>query len=185
MSNFNKVDFKNKRTIVRDEKYCQRPIYLFKNQRMCITKKPNWLKTGWNFTQIGSEEWHHAFRNLSKSAFGLWLYSMENQNNFGFSLVPNYVCKHLGFKSEKTYHNAKKELIEKGWWIDMSNENDDYKETICLAFPEMDTEWSDSTWHPDYEHTEEIDANLYDWMGEIYDDDYGNFNTREAWERSY
>jgi len=183
MADFNKCDFKKKRTIVQDEYFHQRPIALFKNQRLCVTRKPNYKGIGESFLQIGSEEWHYAFRTLSKSALGLWLYSMENTNGYGFALVPSYVCKNLGFKSEKTYHNAKKELIEKGFWIDKSDEGVDYKETICLAFPEMDVDWCNETHKSGYEHDGDMD--IYPWYADHYDEDYGVSYEQNAWDRGW
>lgn len=75
-----------------------------------------------NFKDASKTAWYHveamsqAYKNLTKSAFALWLYIARNQN--GYRLELSYVAFNKMFDvSERSYRDAKLELIEKGYMI--------------------------------------------------------------------
>lgn len=55
-----------------------------------------------------------AMKELSYSAYMLYMYFCINANDFSFWLSMKYVCKNTGF-SRSTYYSAMRELQEKGY----------------------------------------------------------------------
>ena len=63
------------------------------------------------FLQINKKDWEEAFQTLGQSAFGLYLYLANNNDDFRIALSPVAVKKAIGI-SESTYRRAIDELIK-------------------------------------------------------------------------
>jgi ferredoxin len=59
-----------------------------------------------------------AAQKLDAGAFKLWVYFAKNQNGYEFALSSSEVEKTFGMKI-KQYNNAVKELIEKGYLVEI------------------------------------------------------------------
>ena len=57
-------------------------------------------------------------RALNGSAYKLWSYLGHNQNEHEFGLSMEDVCRQTGI-SKNSYHRAVKELIEKGYLVEV------------------------------------------------------------------
>lgn len=67
-----------------------------------------------NFSQVGNDEWQRAARELSGSAFKLYLYLAGNKDGFELALSQKAVEDTTGL-SKNTYHRAVEELETKGY----------------------------------------------------------------------
>lgn len=67
-----------------------------------------------NFLQVGNDEWQRAARELSGSAFKLYLYLAGNKDGFELALSQKAVEDTTGL-SKNTYHRAVEELETKGY----------------------------------------------------------------------
>ena len=84
------------------------------NQYHLYIKKPEKYDTAF---YIGNREnTNEAFRVLSKSGFGLYMWLLENQANYDFDLFSTKVQKDLGFCA-RTYDNAVAELKKNNYLV--------------------------------------------------------------------
>lgn len=67
-----------------------------------------------NFLQVGNDEWQRAARELSGSAFKLYLYLAGNKDGYDLALSQKAVENMIGL-SKNTYHQAVKELEAKSY----------------------------------------------------------------------
>ena len=81
------------------------------NQKIIRIQRKKYQK---NFLQIGSDEWHEAVNNLRPSAFTIYLYLADNRDGFLLEMSAVTIEKLFGIK-KSSYHNALKELEEKGY----------------------------------------------------------------------
>ena len=81
------------------------------NQKVIRIQRKKYQK---NFLQIGSDEWHEAVNNLRPSAFTIYLYLADNRDGFLLEMSAVTIEKLFGIK-KSSYHNALKELEEKGY----------------------------------------------------------------------
>lgn len=63
---------------------------------------------------VGIEEIREAAKNLTPSAFKLYLYLVENEDGWEFVLSPKDFQNSYGL-AESTYRKAKQELVDKGY----------------------------------------------------------------------
>ena len=69
----------------------------------------------------------NAARALKAGAFKLWIYFSKNQNGYEFALSNKAVEENFGIKKDQ-YDTAIKELIEKGYLIETSNNHFTFEE---------------------------------------------------------
>ena len=81
------------------------------NQKIIRIQRKKYQK---NFLQIGSDEWHEAVNTLRPSAFTIYLYLADNRDGFLLEMSAVTIEKLFGIK-KSSYHNALKELEEKGY----------------------------------------------------------------------
>ena len=81
------------------------------NQKVIRIQRKKYQK---NFLQIGSDEWREAVNNLRPSAFTIYLYLADNRDGFLLEMSAVTIEKLFGIK-KSSYHNALKELEEKGY----------------------------------------------------------------------
>ena len=93
------------------------------NQLITISKKPRHYKE--NYLQISNDEWEKAFRELSSSAFGMWLWLIRHDGTFKNELSKVAFKKDLGL-SDSTYERAWKELKDKGYAVKDKKHNNIY-----------------------------------------------------------
>lgn len=93
------------------------------NQLITISKKPRHYKE--NYIQISNDEWEKAFRELSSSAFGMWLWLVRHDETFKNELSKAAFKKDLGL-SDSTYERAWKELKDKGYAVKDKKHNNLY-----------------------------------------------------------
>ena len=67
-----------------------------------------------DFLQVSNDEWQKAARELSGSAFKLYLYLAGNKDGYVLALSQKVVEDMIGL-SKNTYHQAVKELEAKGY----------------------------------------------------------------------
>lgn len=67
-----------------------------------------------NFLQVGNDEWQRAARELTGSAFKLYLYLAGNRDGYDLALSQKAVEDATGL-SKNTYHRAVEELETKGY----------------------------------------------------------------------
>lgn len=84
------------------------------NQYTVIIKKSICEK---NFLQINNQEWQDAFKVLTRSAFGLYLYLAANAQGYRLELSQATLENEIGIK-KSAYSDARKELIDKGYLVD-------------------------------------------------------------------
>lgn len=82
------------------------------NQRVVVIEKDK--VTTPPFVQINQDDWTEAFKNLTRSAFGIYLYLSQFPNGHNFEYSPTAVEK-LGLMTKGTATKAWQELIEKGY----------------------------------------------------------------------
>ena len=66
------------------------------------------------YLKLSQENWFSAFKNLTRSAFGIYLYLSQFPNGYSFEYSPTAVEK-LGLMTKGTATKAWQELIEKGY----------------------------------------------------------------------
>lgn len=93
------------------------------NQLITISKKSRHYKE--NYIQISNDEWEKAFRELSSSAFGMWLWLVRHDETFKNELSKAAFKKDLGL-SDSTYERAWKELKDKGYAVKDKKHNNLY-----------------------------------------------------------
>lgn len=94
------------------------------NQLITISKKPRHYENG-DYLQISNPEWEKAFRELSSSAFGMWLWLIRHDGTFKNELSKVAFKKDLGL-SDSTYERAWKELKDKGYAVKDKKHNNLY-----------------------------------------------------------
>lgn len=70
-----------------------------------------------DFLQVENSDWMYAFEDLTRSAFGIYLYLAKNQNGYKFEYSPQAIAN-TGMMAKGTASDARKELIEKGYIVD-------------------------------------------------------------------
>lgn len=106
-----------------------------------------------NFRDVKKSAFYHndalteAFNTLSHSAFGLWLYISRNKNGFKLDLSYAALSKQFNI-SERSYRDAKKELIDKKYAVKIGPRIYNFYEypydgTEQGAFLESETETDD------------------------------------------
>ncbi len=93
------------------------------NQLITISKKP--AHYNGDYLQISNSEWEKAFRELSSSAFGMWLWLIRHNESFKNELSKAAFKKDLGL-SDSTYERAWKELKDKGYAVKDKKHNNLY-----------------------------------------------------------
>ena len=73
------------------------------------------------------EALQYAMIDLKSSGFKLWCYLNKNQNGYTFGLSPVDAIK-WGVGCKKSYDNAVKELIEKGYLVNRGGNHYDFYE---------------------------------------------------------
>lgn len=90
-----------------------------RNSKHIIIHKPAYKQ----FMQVNfEEEIVEAYKLLSKSGLGLYLYLAKNKDSYDMDLSKADFCNKLEV-SDTTYKNAKKELIEAGYLIPHTNQD--------------------------------------------------------------
>ena len=92
----------------------------YPNQKVIYIQKDKCEK---DFLQISIDEWQEAARELSDSAFKLYLYLGANNNGFKIALSQKAVQDAIGL-SKSSYHRAVDELIERGYLISDKHNNE-------------------------------------------------------------
>lgn len=87
--------------------------------------KINKSKMESGFSMMGHEELREAYKNLTPSGLALYLYFMENKDNYTSALSPADFCKKYGL-SESSYRRAKRELKDKGYIVDRESNKVDF-----------------------------------------------------------
>lgn len=95
------------------------------NQKFGTIHKKNYKDEGMKFMYVGIEEIRNAAKNLTPSAFKLYLYFAENADDWKFSLSFNDFNQAYGV-AESTYRKAKQELIDKGYIVEREHNNFDF-----------------------------------------------------------
>jgi hypothetical protein len=83
----------------------------YANQRIVKIKKDQCKD---NFLQINNDDWHDAIRQLSSSAFALYLYLASNNDGFILALSQKAVQAATGL-SKASYHRGVAELFDNGY----------------------------------------------------------------------
>jgi hypothetical protein len=78
------------------------------------------IKDGDIFIMVKWEDYTAAANELSPSALKLYMYLAKNQDGYQFWFSPKDYCDIFNL-SDKTYRNAKNELMEKGYLKEESN----------------------------------------------------------------
>lgn len=73
------------------------------------------------YATINIDSLYLAMGDLNGSAFKMWCYMAKNRDDFGFYLSQEDVVGNWGVCSKSTYHRAIKELIEKGYLQEKTN----------------------------------------------------------------
>ena len=96
------------------------------NQKTITVEKEKCDKEN-HYTMINLLALESAAADLKAGAFKLWVYIAKNQNGFTFGLSNKAVAEYFGIKKDQ-YDNAVKELIEKGYLIEIKNNEYVFKE---------------------------------------------------------
>lgn len=83
----------------------------YPNQKVIHIQKQRYID---NFLQVGNDEWQRAARELTGSAFKLYLYLAGNRDGYDLALSQKAVEDATGL-SKNTYHRAVEELEAKGY----------------------------------------------------------------------
>lgn len=83
----------------------------YPNQKVIHIQKQKYVD---NFLQVGNDEWQRAARELSGSAFKLYLYLCGNKDGYDLALSQKAVEDATGL-SKNTYHRAVEELESNGY----------------------------------------------------------------------
>lgn len=89
-------------------------FYSSPNQKIGRINKPKYKWEGMKFMYVGIEEIREAAKELSPSALKLYLYFVENEDEWEFALSPKDFQNAYDL-AESTYRKAKQELIDKGY----------------------------------------------------------------------
>ena len=96
------------------------------NQKIIRIGKKNEPKKGDNnYICVFKDVYFEAYRNLSPTGIGLWMYLYGNKSGFQLELSEKAFCAETG-KNKSTYYSAVKELIEKGYLIETSSNHYTY-----------------------------------------------------------
>ena len=68
------------------------------------------------FLQISEIDWREAFQNLTRTAFGVYLYLAQNKNGYQFEYSPQAIAN-TGMMSKGQASKVIAELIEKGYVV--------------------------------------------------------------------
>lgn len=90
----------------------------YANQKIVTIHKEKYHQ---EFLQVGKEEWMHAFDQLPRGAFGLYLYLCGNMDGYRMGLSSAALQQALGI-SDSTYRRAIESLLETGYLIHAGNE---------------------------------------------------------------
>lgn len=101
-----------------------RVIITVPNQKV-VTVKQSICDKEHIYTQCNLKANKMALKELSANAYKLYMYFALNQNDYTFALSYVHVYSVTGM-SEKTYHRAVKELIEKGYLVKEENKKNQY-----------------------------------------------------------
>ena len=82
------------------------------NQKVLIITKPR--TTSPPFLQVSERDWQEAYRLLSPSAFGIYLYLAQNAADYQFEYSPSAI-ERTGLMSKGTATKARQELENKGY----------------------------------------------------------------------
>lgn len=102
------------------------------NQKIIKIYKPKPIH---GFLQVNKEDWQEAYKTLGQSAFGLYLYLANNNDDFRIALSPIAVKNAIGI-SESTYRRAIDELIK--WAYLTLEKNNTY---VFTTAPNEDSEY--------------------------------------------
>ena len=88
---------------------------LFKCQKGMLIKKdfPKRDNLDVNFS-LNKRDMFDAMKDLTSSAFSVYMYCVSNQNDYVFGLSNEDICENTGI-SPRSYSNAIKLLTEKGY----------------------------------------------------------------------
>ena len=98
----------------------------YPNQKTIKVKKEKCDKQN-HYTMINLNALETAGIDLKAGAFKLWIYLAKNQDNFTFGLSNKATEETFGIKKDQ-YDKAVKELIEKGYLIETSKNNFEFRE---------------------------------------------------------
>lgn len=110
-----KKDPKNNVAPVHVDVFGQQGYDKYPNQWEVMTRRPK-AKAPFASIEDRFAEW--AMLDLKGEAFKLWYYMAKNANGFQYSLSPRAV-KNVTGMSRSTYDRARKELLEKGYMIQL------------------------------------------------------------------
>ena len=82
------------------------------NQKVLIITKPQ--TTIPPFLQISASDWQTAFKELSPSAFGVYLHLAQNADGYKYEYSPTAI-ENIGIMSKGTATKARQELEKKGY----------------------------------------------------------------------
>lgn len=82
------------------------------NQKVLIITKPQ--TTTPPFLQISADDWQTAFKELSPSAFGVYLHLAQNADGYKYEYSPTAI-ENTGIMSKGTATKARQELEKKGY----------------------------------------------------------------------
>lgn len=108
----------------------------FPNQKkIIITRSTD--KVLEDYLKVSNENLYLAMKDLKSTTFLLWIYLVDNANNFQLDLYPSDFIEKSGL-SYKTYTRAFKELLEKEYLIQSEKNNKWYlfKEKSDLVKPQ-------------------------------------------------
>lgn len=92
-------------------------------QTVTIHKQP--ISQCPQFITMNIQSSRKAMRSLSGCAYKIYVFLCENKDNYQFPLSKKIISSELGI-SERSYTNAKKELIEKGYLVKNESNNLDF-----------------------------------------------------------
>lgn len=81
------------------------------NQKIITIVKTNMIPP---FLQVNENDWQEAFRRLSPSGFGLYLYLAQNSNGYHLEYSPTAISN-SGLMSKGTATKARQELEREGY----------------------------------------------------------------------
>ena len=97
------------------------------------------------------EATYYASRNLSNSAFKLFMYFVMNSHGFQRALSPKHVQETMGL-SKKSFYNARQELIKEGF---LHYKEKDNKTLFYSIYEFFECPWENSSWECYEEEYEE------------------------------
>lgn len=83
-----------------------------KEKQKCIIIKDETVLAP--YLKLSQKDWFSAFKNLTRSAFGIYLYLSQFPSGHNFEYSPTAIEK-LGLMTKGTATKAWQELIEKGY----------------------------------------------------------------------